>query len=33
MLGIGLGMLTPIFVVILNMVWGAVAGLTIKLSK
>lgn len=33
MLGIGLGMLTPVFVVILNMVWGFVAGLTIKLSK
>jgi hypothetical protein len=33
MLGVGLGMLTPGFVVILNMVWGFVAGLTIKVSK
>ena len=33
MLGMGLGMLTPVLVVILNMVWGFVAGLAIKLSK
>ncbi len=33
MLGMGLGVLTPVFVVILNMVWGFVAGLTIKVSK
>ena len=32
-LGMGLGMLTPVLVVILNMVWGFVAGLTIKASK
>ena len=33
LLGMGLGMLTPVLVVILNMVWGFVAGLTIKVSK
>lgn len=33
MLGIGLGILTPLFVVALNMVWGFVAGLTIKVSR
>jgi len=32
-LGMGLGMLTPVLVVMLNMVWGFVAGLTIKVSK
>jgi hypothetical protein len=33
MLGIGLGLLTPLLVLILNMIWGFVAGLTLKLSK
>ena len=33
LLGLGLGMLTPVFVVFFNMVWGGVAGLTIKVAK
>jgi hypothetical protein len=33
MLGLGLGMLTPVLVVFFNMIWGFVAGLTIKVSK
>jgi hypothetical protein len=33
MAGLGLGMLTPVLVVFFNMVWGFVAGLTIKESK
>ena len=33
MFGLGLGTLTPVFVVFFNMVWGFVAGLTIKVAK
>jgi hypothetical protein len=33
MAGLGLGMLTPVFVVFFNMVWGFVAGLMIKVTK
>jgi len=33
MLGMELGVLTPLLVVVLNMVWGFVAGLTIKVAK
>lgn len=33
MLGLGLGVLTPVLVVFFNMIWGVVAGLTIKVSK
>ena len=33
MLGLGLGMLTPVLVVFFNMIWGFVAGLTIKAAK
>ena len=33
MLGLGLGTLTPVFVVFFNMVWGFVAGLILKVSK
>jgi len=33
MLVMGLGMLTPVLVVVLNMVWGFASGLIIKVSK
>jgi hypothetical protein len=33
MLGLGIGMLTPVLVVFFNMIWGFVAGLTIKAAK
>jgi hypothetical protein len=33
MLGLGLGMLTPVLVVFFNMIWGFVAGLTIKAAR
>jgi hypothetical protein len=33
MMGMGLGQLTPVLVVVLNMVWGLVAGLSISVSK
>jgi hypothetical protein len=33
LMGLGFGTLTPVFVVFFNMVWGFVAGFTIKSSK
>jgi hypothetical protein len=33
MLGLDLGLLTPVFVIFFNMVWGFVAGLAVKISK
>jgi hypothetical protein len=32
-LGLDLGMYTPVFVILFNLVWGIVAGLAIKFSK
>jgi len=32
-LGLGLGTLTPVFVIFFNMIWGAFTGLTIKVAK
>lgn len=33
MAGIGLGLLTPIFVLVYNWIWGVVTSVTVKLSR